>query len=374
MRLRLFSILAFALPLAAQPTSSTLISGLSFPTKLLLTPGGNLLVTESGAAANSGRVSIVTKAGVRTTLLDGLPSGNAAPDYSPDGVNGLALSGNVLYIAIGEGDGHVNGTVSGTILPNPNGPSSPIFASVLKLTLPASVDQMAGPFSLKPQDHYTLLDGTAVQLTSAGGTTATVELVTANRVNIPDPRTIYRNSHPFGIALIPGSPDMLYMVDAGMNSLVQINTATGKAKTIVHFPAIPSGQAVPPVAEAVPDSIRTYGNGLLVTLLSGYPFNSYVSMVMYVDPSTGQTFPFIENLTSAIDIVWNTSTFFVLETSTNLGLANPAPGAILRYDTPAGSTWATGLVQPTSMALDSSSGSLYVSSRMGGSILRYPLQ
>lgn len=47
--------------------------------------------------------------GLGTTLIDALRSGMAAPDFSIDGPNGLALTGRTLYIANGEGDTHRNG-------------------------------------------------------------------------------------------------------------------------------------------------------------------------------------------------------------------------------------------------------------------------
>ena len=364
---------AASLTLEAQ-TSSVVVSGLNNPSKLILTPGGDFLVTETGTTPNSGKVTRVTKAGAKFTLLTGLPSGLSAPNSDADGTNGLALDGTTLYIANGEGDGFVNGTTPGTILPNPAGPSSPLFTSIIKLTLPMPVDQITGTFTLQPQDHYSLLDGTTLTMKSSAAETATLDLVTANRISIPDPMTIYRNSHPYGLALVTGAPTMLYMVDAGMNALVQINPATGRAKTIVHFGSVPSYLPAPPVAEAVPDSVKPFGSGLLVTLLSGYPFGPYASQVVYVDPATGKTAPFIENLAAAIDIAWNSKTYFVLSTSANLGAAPPLAGGIIRYDTPLGVPFASNINSPTSMVLDTNTSMLYVTSRTDGTIIRFPVQ
>ena len=58
------------------------------------------------------------------------------------------------------------------------------------------------------------------------------------------------------------------------------------------------------MVDAVPDSVRAYGNQLLVTFLTGFPFSNGDSKVLVVDPVTGATAPFISWLNSSIDIVY----------------------------------------------------------------------
>jgi hypothetical protein len=130
----------------------------------------------------------------------------------------------------------------------------------------------------------------------------------------------------------------------------------------------------PPVVDAVPDSVRAYGNQLLVTFLTGFPFSNGDAKVLLVDPATGATAPFISWLNSAIDIVYRPRgagehpQFFVLEYSTNF-LAG-APGRILDYTQPVGKVVVDGLNAPTSLALDSTAGKLYISSRTDGKIMQ----
>ena len=57
-----------------------------------------------------------------------------------EGPNGLALAGRTLYIANGEGDSHSSGPRPGTLVPNPNGPSSPLYATILQVTFSNDID------------------------------------------------------------------------------------------------------------------------------------------------------------------------------------------------------------------------------------------
>ena len=64
-------------------TSSVLATGLINPIRLPFTPAGDVLVAENDKTPNSGRISIVNRKGTRRTLIDGLPSGLAAPNLDP---------------------------------------------------------------------------------------------------------------------------------------------------------------------------------------------------------------------------------------------------------------------------------------------------
>ena len=89
---------------AAAQVASVFATGLENPSKIILGPGGTLLVTEVGQKPNSGRVSLIDPGGSRRLLLDGLPAGLSAPNDDEDGPDGLALIGRTLYIAFGESD------------------------------------------------------------------------------------------------------------------------------------------------------------------------------------------------------------------------------------------------------------------------------
>jgi hypothetical protein len=350
-------------------------TGLQNPTKVIVGPAGTLVVTEAGPDPNTGRISVIDPGGRRRTLLDGLPSGKGTS--GPDGPNGLALSGRILYVATAEGDGFVNGAKAGTVTPNPAGPSSPLFAAILKVTFEKDIDRLTDGFTLKLQDHFTLLDGGQVSLVSGTGDKATVEALSLFRWAVADPVTIYRNSHPFGLALVPSQPDSLYVADAGMNTLVQVSLSTGKAKTIARFPNLPSPTPAAIVSEAVPNSVQAYGDHLLVSLLSGGPFVSGASRVMEVDPATGAATPFITILTSTIDVLKrvkanNAPQFLVLEYS--LALPQGQPGRLLVYDSPAAQILVDSLPSPSAMAFDGTTNTLYITSRGNGTVLMMSLE
>jgi DNA-binding beta-propeller fold protein YncE len=58
----------------AKAQSTTFTGGLKAPTKVILSPGGNLIVAETGTAMMDGRISLIELTGARRTLIDGLPS------------------------------------------------------------------------------------------------------------------------------------------------------------------------------------------------------------------------------------------------------------------------------------------------------------
>ena len=369
------SVLMLALS-ASAAAQQVYVSGLEFPSKVITIPNGNLLVTETGAKPNTGRVTLVAAGGVSRTLVAGLPSGLDAPNLDPDGPNGLYLTGRVLYIANGEGDTLRAGPRPRTMVPNPEGISSPLFCSILKVTFDRDLDQYQSPFTLKLQDHFALSLGNTVSLDDGAGNSAVFELVTKFSNTWPDPGTIYRNSHPYGMTAHPDLPGTLFTADAGMNLVWQTNTATGRTKALVQFPNIPNvGPTGPPTKEAVPDSVKACGDLLLVNLLSGGPLAPSNASIMAVNPVTGEAHTYIANLNAAIDVACVASpipdamTFFVLEYSTNQGVMPLPPGRVLRYDSSSPTVWLDGLNTPTSLALDESTGSAYIVSRSEGQIL-----
>lgn len=372
------ALAGLACPASAQQVT-VFASGLENPAKVILAGGGSLLVAETGSSLNSGRISLVDAGGRVQPLIEGLPSGPAAPDGTLDGPSGLALDGNVLFILNGEGNTHVAAQAPGAIVPNPAGRSSPIYSSILKATLSRGLDQIRDPFLLKRADHDTLADGDPVELTNASGDKAVIELLADFRDNIPDTRMIYRNSHPYGMTLHPSFPGWLFVADAGMNTVWKVEIASGRARTLVRFPNIATGIAARPFAEAVPTSVQPYGNQLLVTQLSGVPFVPGTARVSIVDPATGAASPFIPWASTAMDIAWeerpgaSRPTFYLLEFSAALGQTPPAPGRIRRWVSLQEDLFVPALRTPTSMALDSASRALYVTNRSEGTILKVAL-
>jgi hypothetical protein len=360
--------------------ATTHTSGLQLPIKMIQSQKDNLLVAESGTPTpNTGRISIVDSYGIRRTLISNLPSGiNEVGEVS--GPNGLYMRGRTLYVLIGQGDATLAGPVPGTEIPNSN-PSSPIFDSVLAIHFSTNVEKRTDGFSLSLADQEALKNGEEVRIDNGHGDKITIELIADFPNFVPSPLPFFadnvRHSNPYDLVAIGNE---LYVVDAGLNSVRVVDINTGEYSTLTEFPPIqnplPFGG---PVVEAVPTSIQTAGNELLVTLLRGFPFPPGTSQVINVDPDNGDKQVFIEGLSSAIDVLpfnkkGKGNSYLTLEFSSNF-LASE-PGRLQLWTSPSSSPSVISncLVTPTSMVLDEKSKNLYVTSLATGTIVKIQIQ
>ena len=356
------------------PPTSTLVSGLLAPTKLTQSPLGNLIVAETGPPApNSGRVSIVGLDGTRRTLLAGLPSGeNSIGDFA--GTQGVVLHGRTLYVLNGEGNATLPGPFPPTEIPNPN-PNSPILSSVLAVHFSAAAENITTGFTLTLDDHQALKDGETLSLSNGRGDKITVKLVADFPDYVPSPIGPFpanvRHSNPFGMV---GIGDQLYVADGGRNSVLQVDIATGNFSELAVFPPIPNPLPFgPPVMEAVPAGISAYNGQVLVALFRGFPFAPGSSDIVSVDPLTGTVTPFIDGLTSAIDVeavkTKGVTSFLTLELSQDF-LAG-VPGRLQRFATPAGPgvVISNCLIGPSDMVRDQKTRTLYIASIFTGQII-----
>ncbi len=379
-----FFIAAFSNAQIQAQTSSVFSAGMKAPVKIIYAQQqGYFLVSEAGIATvpNSGRISIITNAGERFTLIDGLPSGPAAPNGDPSGPTALSIQGNKLYIAIGAGNTVLNGPAPGSEIPNPN-PNSPIFSSVLEYTFPAFNFPLNRDRDdvLTREDHFRLANGETIFLGRTGLLNTsflpkpTLRLV-ANFPDFtpsfrPDVPNNVRPSNPFGLAL---RSNTLYVADAAQNNIRTVDLNNGLIGTLITYPPrvnpLPFG---PPVIDAVPDSLRLFGNKLLVTFLTGFPFPPGAADVRQFDLDTNIDSQLIGGLTTAIDVLpVNNSgnSFYTLEFSTNM-LAG-APGRLQRFDLPNAPTVISNtLISPTSMALHPANGNVLVTEIFTGRIIR----
>lgn len=354
---------------------TTLVGGLLGPTKLIQSPLGNLIVAETGPAVpNSGRVSIVGLDGTRRTLLAGLPSGeNSIGDFA--GANGVFLHGRTLYVLIGEGNATLPGPVPGTELPNPN-PNSPILSSILAVHLSGAAEKITSGFTLTLADHQALKDGETLRLSNGAGDKITVELVADFPDYVPSPLPFFapnvRHSNPFGIV---GLGDKLYVADGGRNLVFEVDREDGAFSVLATFAPIPNPLPFgPPVIEAVPAGINVHNGQVLVALFRGFPFVPGTADIVSIDPLTGAVTPFIDGLTSAIDVEpvksKGTTSFLTLEISVDF-LAG-LPGRLQRFTTPAGPgvTISSCLIGPTDVVRDEKTGTLYITSIFTGQIIQ----
>jgi hypothetical protein len=357
-----------------------LLSGLELPLGTALTNQGNLLLSESGTgAAGTGRISIVDPSGNARTLLDGLPS--AINDVGePSGPAGLFMRGRALYVAMGTGDAGRPGPFPGTTIPNPAGPSSPIFSSILAIHFSAHVEKITSGFTLTVAGQQALADGQVVTLTNGAGEKITVYMVANFPDYVPDPLPFFPEnvalSNPYHLLALD---ENLYASDGGRNLVWNVNVPTRSFTELVVFPDIPN-PAFPdvggPTLDAVPTGIATLGDQLLVTLFRGFPFPPGTSTVELVDPQTGSDTEFISGLRTAIDVLpisnRGHTEYLVLQHTSGDVLLPPfsGPGLLLRFETPDSepTTIADCLTRPTSMSFDRRRGTLYVS-EFGGRVV-----
>jgi hypothetical protein len=168
----------------------------------------------------------------------------------------------------------------------------------------------------------------------------------------------------------------LYIVDASFNQLYLINLSTGDHFTFSSFAPKPNPMPFgPPFVEAVPTSVRLFGNTLLATCFTGFPFAPGLSEVRRVEFDNGQSTLFRGGLTSAIDILpvimpHNQQMLYVVEFSTNM-LAQ-TPGRLLLKTPETDIVVANNLISPTSIARDGDTGDLYITEIFPGLIVRIP--
>jgi hypothetical protein len=372
----LLCLLVVLLVAPAYAQTSVFATGLQLPYKLAITPAGTLLVSEAGGPPNAGRVSLINRSGVRQSLLEGLPSGKSnSPDLTPIGPTGLAYRNRVLYIAVGEGDAVRNGSTPGSLILNPDGVSSPLFAAVLRVRFDADLEGLQSAFVLTPQQHQTIADGNELTLTNTEGRKATIDVLADFPPVTPDPNTRYRHQDPFGISLDPRN-DFLYLAESGQNALYRIHTETGRTQVVTRFPPLPNPTKIgPPVIDSVPTATLVLGDQVLVTQLSGFPFLPGFGSVRAVNTVTRAIDPWINWLNSAIDITYRVTAggayqFFVLGFSSSMTATPPGPGQLWLYDSPVGRVVADQLISPVGMVVDPQTGDIFISELGPGRITR----
>jgi hypothetical protein len=129
--------------------------------------------------------------------------------------------------------------------------------------------------------------------------------------------------------------------------------------------------------DAVPDGIRVFGDKLLVTFLTGFPFATGRAEIRSVELATGKQATFIAGLTTALDVLpvktrLGADQFYVLEISSNL--AQGTPGRLLRFDSPTATpiVIAGGLIGAVGITRDARSGDLFISETFTGVFFRSP--
>jgi hypothetical protein len=370
-------LVAGAISARAQAEGPAVVAaGLDAPYKLALTATGNLLVSETAAGPNGGRISLIDRStGSKSVLVTGLPSVTST-EGSESGT-GMIMRERTLFALVGEGDVVVNGTAAGTQVPNPKVASSPIFSSLLTFRFTVDPEAVTRPFEITPADQWKLADGIDLELDNGAGAKVTVQMLTSFPDFLPDPNTIARASHPFGMDFERDNPNYLYIADSGQNKLIRVDVTTGRTRTIATFPPLPNRAGFgPPVSDVVPTSVRAFGDQLLVTYLSGFPFTPGAGGAYIVNPRTGAWQPFLTDHTSVMDVLvrergeGQRPQIWVLEFTGNLLAQPPLPGRLVQYDSEAPMNLQPGLVTPVSMVMDSRTGEIFVTELGTGRIVK----
>ncbi len=165
---------------------------------------------------------------------------------------------------------------------------APILSSILTVTFDRDVDQYQAPFTLKPEDHFSLALGNIVTLDDGSGKSAVFELVTNFPDTWPDPISIYRNSPP-----------------------LRRDDASSRSEHFVH------GRCRHESGPANQRHYSTHESGVAVPECERRPIRAIQCHVLDVNPITGENHTYIANLNAAIDVECaagpapNTTSFFV---------------------------------------------------------------
>ena len=147
--------------------------------------------------------------------------------------------------------------------PTPTVPPTPIFSSLLRARFTPVPDGIRAGFELTSDDIASLTDGNEITLHNDSGESVSLLVLTDFRDFVRDPVLIFRQSNPFGAAVVgslteedlaelgytgtldeanfaagldPTSPlgarleqrTTVYVADAGMNTIVQVAASTGR--------------------------------------------------------------------------------------------------------------------------------------------------
>lgn len=181
---------------------------------------------------------------------------------------------------------------------------------------------------------------------------------------------------PYGMAL--GKDGKLYVADAGGNTLLSVDPATGAIALVALIPGIPYPDALKDQPgnpdrggakelDPVPTGVAVAADGTIyLGLLSGAPFPPGAAKVLKVG-ADGKLTDYATGLTMVVGVaVGPDGNVYASQISTNFSGQQPAPGNVLRI-TSGGKTESVveGLVLPNGIAFDKS-GNLFVAAMTVG--------
>jgi hypothetical protein len=330
----LLTMLAIAIVSSAQ-TITPIASGLMHPAGICKDLNGHLLVAEAGTGNNDGRISMVDSTGIINTVVYGLPS---SIDTSTGEVSGpwrtIMMEDSMIMVIVGGGPDTLGG-----------------------------VDSVAGSILIYDMTGFTA--GTdSMTVTDA------VKILNIQKWVLNNGFT---DSNIFS-ALWDSSSGNLYVVDAGANAVLRVDSAA-TISVVDTFPGIanPSG-GIPPMIDYVPTDIVADSAGqLYVCNLSGFPFMPGLSQIVMVDTAGFNHMSQVTGLSQAVDMEMAADSgiyvlqFGTYDTTTFTPMANTAS---IVHATMSGmiDTVATGFGPSAGMTADWSNG-FYVTELITGTVL-----
>jgi YVTN family beta-propeller protein len=327
------------------PAGCTVVaSGLFNPRGIALDADGTLYIAEAGDAGDeavfassgegtpaatepvtsyglTGRISKVTPDGTQSVVAGGLPSYTFGTEIV--GPSGVAVAGGKLYVSVGG---------------------------------PGPLTAMAPP--IPNRDSVVAIDP------ATGALTTVADVGAYERSTNPDPNAV--DSNLGGIAA--GANGLLYVADAGGNTVYTVDPASGTLSVLAVVPGLPSPGGVAndrrsgkSEIDPVPTSVYPAPDGdLYVGLLSGAPFTPGSAKILHITPD-GTVSDAATGLTMVVGVaVGADGTLYASQISENFLAQPPALGSVVRIKadgTP--ETVVPGLLLPYGLAVVGD-GSIYV--------------
>jgi hypothetical protein len=334
------------------PSVTVVATGLDNPRGLTFGPDGQIYVAEGGMQTNTmppidgvqqvpfpigpylggynGRISRIDPlTGVRTTVVDGLPSSQTsdASGGLVSGVSAVQFIGNTLYgLEAGAGRSHAL----------PLLPGDPVHS-----------------------------DNTVFRVNANGSVSLVANLSTfvqANPVANPEPKDFPGDFEPdgtwYGMAAVRGN---LYVTEPNHQEVDQV-TPNGHVSRVIDM-SVQFPGTIPPNDWVGPTGIAYHGN-FYVGTLGQFPVVPGTESIYKITPS-GQLTTAASGLTAVLAVAFDSAgQMYALESDTVPGFPGPAAagsGTVVRVnDDGSLTTIATGLVFPTAMTFGPD-GALYVS-------------
>ena len=353
LRIMLALVLSLAATGLAQEGGETFVEDLNGPMGLVVDDQGNLWIVDSGTGGDRELDVINPETGEAITAPFG--STSRVIRVAPDGTQEVVAHLPSLAMGVETAGGSRLAILDGAIY--------------------ATSGIWMAPFGEEPAP----LMGTIVRLEDDGTLTPVASTYEFEAANNPDPNIV--DSHPYGLAA--GPDGMLYVADAGGNTVLRVNPESGEVSLLAVLEGIPGplpnpGRGGAMEMDPVPTGITVDEQGnAFVGLLSGFPFVPGSSKIVMIT-AAGEVTDFATDLTMTTDVQRGPDGNLY---AVQIGLfteqgPQPNSGRVVRVADDGTTTEVlTGLSFPTAIAFNAE-GDAFVTVNgaggPGGAVTRYP--